>query len=207
VKYGHCPEGFIETGWIDLGKPDISKSWSAIRLFGEFNSGLYANVYYMADAQSTWTALSGDFDTTPYEEITFTAIAAKRIKLGLRLTRAMGFSSRTSDRTYYSPFIRALVSKVYIPEDVKYTYAINFKAEDNPMDLEGDDDVTYTDMNTLIQQLITWAKAGTVLTMQSTASSLDSKTVVIDPPSLTPTKVLPDEPYERALGYVTLNEV
>ena len=92
-------------------------------------------------------------------------------------------------------------------EEVKYNYSINFRAEDDPMTREGDEDSTYTDMNTLMQQLITWAENGTVLTMRSTASTLDSKTVVIDPPSMTPVKILPDEPYERAIGFVSLNEV
>jgi hypothetical protein len=160
----------------------------------------------MKDDQTTWT-LIGDFNATPYDEVIFNSVSARRIKLGFRFLRLSATTISSGTTVYYSPMMRAWALKVYIPEDVKYTYAINFKAEDNPMDLEGDDDVTYTDMDTLMQQLITWAKAGTVLTMQSTASTLHNKSVVIDPPSMTPTKVLPDEPYERALGYVTLNEV
>jgi hypothetical protein len=201
------PEGFLESSWIYAGMQDVYKTYKSLKLFMEGATNYYINAYYMKDSDSTWTAITGNFDTTPSEEINLTApVAAKRIKLGLLFTKSSSSSQTRGTTTYYTPYLRAWVLTGTVSLPVKWAYSLRYVAQDDAVDLEGDDD-TYQRVETLINQMDTWAANGTPLTFRSTVSYMDNKTVIIDPQSVTPVFVEPDDQTERALAQVSFLEV
>jgi hypothetical protein len=89
---------------------------------------------------------------------------------------------------------------------VKWAYTQKFKCADDMVNWEGDDD-NYTRIETLINQIDTWAAAGTPLVMHSVYSYMDNKIVIADPMRITPLAVVPDDQSESALCEMTLLEV
>jgi hypothetical protein len=210
VSYPSMGEGFLETSWIYSGMQDVYKTYKSLKLFmdGVANPTHYISAYYMKDSDTTWTAISGNFDTVPSEEINLTTpISAKRIKLGLLFTSLASTTSTPSGTTsYYIPYLLAWVLTGTISLPVKWVYPLRYVASDEAVDLEGDDD-TYQRVETLINQLDTWAANGTPLTLHSTISYIDSKTVIVNPQSVSPISVEADDQVERALASVTFLEV
>jgi len=90
-----------------------------------------------------------------------------------------------------SPRLQSLLLKAIPRVPVKYAYPVKFRARDEDVDLQGDDD-TYTRIEDKIAQLDTWATGTTPLTMRVVNSPFDNKTVFVDPASLQPIAYVPD---------------
>jgi hypothetical protein len=204
TTYDFTHEAVVESAWIYSSMQDLVKHYKSLTVFAEnLASGRIIEMDYKIDDDSTWTAISGDISTVPSEELDLSSATpptskGKRMKYRLRI---MTNNRNQPVRT------RAVVMKGIAHQAVKYGYQMTFRAYDEPIDIEGEDDAVYTSVETMMDQFDTWANAGTVLTQRCVFSPFDNKTVKIDPSSLQPMKVIPDEQVERHLGQVRTVEV
>ena len=88
---------------------------------------------------------------------------------------------------------------------MKYQYQIKFRASDHNNPLDGTE--SYTDIMTLMNQIDSWATNVTPLTMRHVFELFDNKTVIIDPASVQPVKLITSDDREIHLGQATVLEV
>ena len=74
LNFQYTHEAEVITGWFTLGFLDVSKFFKSLKLYSESLSGTsqYIGVDYqteMGTLVSGWTAISDDFDTSPYQEV------------------------------------------------------------------------------------------------------------------------------------------
>jgi hypothetical protein len=205
TSYDFAHEAVVESSWIYQGMQDLTKFFKSFTVFATNTSGTVRIIEmdYMLDGDTTWTAMSGNINTEPSEELDLSSAtppssAGKRVKYRLRIM--------TNNRNQPVK-TRAVVTKSVARVPIKYTYAMTARGYDEPIDIEGEDDATYTAIETLLTQMDTWSNAGTALTMRTLYSPFDNKTVQIDPASVQPIKVIPDEQVERHLIQFRVVEV
>lgn len=187
-SYEFTHDGQVETGWFYAGMKDIVKIWNELKIFAEnVGSNYYVEADYKADADSTWTTITGTFDTEPSEalDIASTPPRKKRMKIRLRL-----YSKYTGD----TPEIKAMLIEDYGVTDIKYVCTFPFVVADEKgtVDLQGNKQkaLGYAALaSTAIQKLANWANDGTPLTANSTVAVFDSRTVVLEGPPLRPIRI------------------
>jgi hypothetical protein len=179
TSYDFTHEAVVESAWIYQGMQDLTKFFKSFTAFATNTSGTVRIIEmdYMLDGNTTWTAISGNINTEPSEELDLSSAtppssAGKRVKYRLRIM--------TNDRNQPVK-TRAVVTKSVARIPIKYTYSWTFRAYDEAIDIEGEDDSVYTAVETMMTQLDTWANAGTALTMRCLYSPFDNKTVQVDP--------------------------
>jgi len=201
-------EGTITSSWHYANLQDVQKLFNSLKVFAEnvaadASGGQVIEAEYQIDDAgdtSAWTPINGTFDTAPMEEVSITSdnsATGRRIRYRLRL--------QTSDNAQ-TPRVKATVVEVVSRPAVKYSYTFRFRAQDENLDLEGDDD-TYAAAETLTSQMETWANAPTVLTMRSVFSPYDNKKVLLDPAKLQPRLLSPDDQTEQHIGEATVFEI
>lgn len=201
-RYTH--EAHVITSWHYASLQDVLKLFKSYKIFAE---GLLANNQYIqidyqlddADLNSQWVTVTGDFDTSPLEEIDFSAVhnvTGRRLRLRIRL-----YSTDNS----LSPKVKATLLEALTRIETKFNYSMTFRVADNAKDMTGIAE-NYQLVETLISQLDTWANTPTVLTMRSNYSPYDNKFVVIDPNSLQPLKLIAGDT-EVQLGNLVVVEI
>jgi hypothetical protein len=201
VTFAH--EGVVESGWISANMREMQKFYKSLRLLVEdaVAGAQEVEADYRTDDSSTWVALPGTFDAFR-KEIDFTTttppnITARRLRYRLRL--------QTDDNTK-TPKVKAAIVEAVVRVPVKYSYTMSFRAADNNEDIDGLID-SYTEVETLMSQLDSWANSATVLTMRTVFSPFDNKEVLLDPTSLRPTSVEPSDQVEEHVGQLTVIEI
>ena len=196
-------EGTLESSWIYGRMHEIQKIYNSLKLIQiDFVAGAQEiEADYRTDNTTTWTVLPSTFDTF-VKEIKFTSttppnVTGRRLRFRLRL--------QTNDNTK-TPSVRASIVEAVGRVPIKYSYTFRFVAQDLAKDLEQRDD-TYAVVETLMSQLDTWADSVTALTMRSNFSSMDNKSVLLDPAALRPIILMQSEQQERYVGELTLIEV
>jgi hypothetical protein len=147
----------------------------------------------------TWTAINGTFDTVPVEEVGFTSannLTARRLRYRLRFL--------TTENTK-TPKMKAVVVEALGRVAPKWQYSFTFKAKDENLDIEGDDD-SYTDISTLITQIDTWAASAVPLTMRCIYSPFDNKTVFAEAAPMRPYAVITDDQVESHVSQMVVYE-
>lgn len=206
--FNYVREGHLITSWMYAQLRDVRKVFSAFKLFGE---ALQANAYYVElayqkDNESTWTAISGAFDSLPVEELSLGNLSGRRIRFRLRL---ISLNSSTT------PVVRATVLEAYavVPPKFGYSWITKLSEGQLSLDLEGDDQSTigqYASVEAALTALDAWVSAATPLTQRCTYSAYDNKTVILDPLSLSPLRLLTDAQgtqIEEHLVQVLTNEI
>ncbi len=199
-------ESVMTTSWIYMNMYDVYKLYHSLKIFGQnlTASNQYIKIYYQTQSLNgtvedeytgVWTAITGDFDTTPSEEININ-VSGKKIRFSIHLYSV--------DATK-TPVMQVMVLAGFCRVPVKWAYGVTFLGEDEPLDIEGDDD-NYTRVETLLNQLDIWAANATPLTMGCAYSMFTNKTVFIDPAQLRPTGVVPDDQTEKQVCEMTLME-
>ncbi len=199
-------EGVMTTSWFYMNMYDVYKLYHSLKIFSQkLSANQYIKVYYQTQSINgssvedeyggIWTALTGQFDSSPSEEINID-VSGKKIRFSIHLY------SRVAT---YTPVMQAMSLSGYCRVPVKYAYGVTFLGEDEPQDIEGDDD-SYTRVETMLTQLDTWAANATPLTMRCIFSMFDNKTVFIDPAQLNPIKNIPDDETEKQVCEMTLME-
>lgn len=196
-------EGTLESGWIYANMQELEKFYNSLKLI-TLDTSASAQVIeadYRTNETSAWSVLPGTFDAFR-EEIEFTSTApptvtGRRLRTRLRL--------QTNDNTK-TPKLKAAIVEAAVRVPVKYSYTFSYRAADENLDIEGDDD-SYTRVETLISQLDTWANSSTVLTMRTMFSPYDNKEVLLDPTSLRPYSVIADDQQEAHVGQLTVIEI
>ena len=188
TSYEFTHEGRIETGYIYGNMRDIVKIWNELKLFVDnASASYYVEADYKADADTTWTAITGNFNTEPSEalDIASTPPSKKRLKFRLRL-----YSKYSAD----SPEIKAMLVEVYGVTDIKYVYSLSIVVADQwqEVDLQGNKQqaLGYTAAaSTAITKLRAWASAGTPLTLHSNVAACDNATVILEGPPMRPIRI------------------
>jgi len=199
-------EGHVITSWMYAGLQDVQKLFKSMKIFAE---GLSAGnqivqIDYQTDGDtlaSQWTTVSGDFDTVPVEEVDLSStdnVTGRRIRFRIRLT--------TNDNTK-TPKVKAIVLEALGRISTKYRYSFVFRAADEDTDIEGDEISDYTRVETLTAKLEDWANSATALTMRCIYSPYDNKTVLLDPTSLRPVRVIADDQIEVHVGQAVVIEI
>lgn len=171
--YRFTHEGVLETGWIG---DDQQRIFSQVKLGMENVSAARSIEWdYRLDEETDWTPAATPFTSGPVQSISLNE-TGKRLKLRFRL--------QTNDN-YETPRITSLnISTTERPE-TRFSYSMTFVYQDNGRDLLNNAE-NYTRAETLIQQLDTWMRNNTPLTMHSESETFDSKTVYIEPVTLGP---------------------
>ena len=185
---------------------DVIKVWKSLKIFGEnMSASYYVHAYYKADSDSTWTEISGNFDTVPSEEIDIASTypSKKRIKFKLRLV-----SKYNSD----TPEVTAWLAETYGVVPVKFGYQIPILIKDmqEQQSLQGDKvhALGYAaDSNTALAKLKSWAAAGTSLTMTSNVAALTDATVIVAPVQYQPHKIIDKTSAEEYFVNVVLHDI
>jgi hypothetical protein len=195
---------------------DVNKLFKSLKLVADRLSADAQEVEceYQTDDDtdsSTWNSIAdadAPFDISPSEELDFSTstppdVTGRRIRYRLRL------QTNDNDKT---PRVRATVLEAVARVPVKYQYELTFRAADENQTIEGDDD-DYTAAETLMEKLDEWATDNTPLTARFVFSPFDSRdgnvdgrTVFIDPASLQPLVLIPDDQLETHIGNVRLVE-
>ena len=205
LNFRYTHEAEVITGWFTLGFLDVSKFFKSLKLYSESLSGTsqYIGVDYQTETGtlvSGWTAISDDFDTSPYQEVLISSsynVTGRRIRFRYRLY--------TDDNTK-TPVIRATVLDTLMRFPVKYMYSMNIRLEDYPASHVGRKDYLTT-VEDITSQLETWSDAPTILTFRCVFSPYDNKRVVLEPLSMNPTEVDTETQNEKHLANLTLLEV
>jgi hypothetical protein len=205
----HC-EAHVVTGWVYLSLQDVQKQWKSLKLFCEnLTAGAqYIQADYQLDGDTTWTAISGNFDSVPVEEINLSTatppnVQGRRIRFRLRLY--------TTDAAK-SPRVNVVSIQGYAITPVKYGYTLTAKIseDDLSIDYEGDEQLTlgqFARAENAWEKLLEWAGGTTALTLRSTYSVIDNKTVILKPPPLRPLKLLPEDQIEEHLVQFSFDEL
>ena len=194
-------EGHLITSYIYANLLDVVKLWKSLKVFAE-NVTSTRNIIadYQVDTDTTWTEI-GTFDTAPVEEIDLasTLPQAKRIRYRLRFV---------SDDVSESPRLKAIVTEgvAFVPVKYQYSWTFAIKKDTENVDLVGGFDDS---MTSLVQynQLVTWANAGTPLTLEHHSTLYDNKTVFLDPVAVSPIKVVDNQDVENHVASLTCIEV
>ncbi len=207
-NYTYTHEGWIETGWMYANLKNIRKLWKSLQLFMEnVSSNYYAKADYKKDNDSSWTAISGTFDTDPIEELNLSSstppdVRGRRIKFRIRLYSLV--SSGT-------PRIKTALVEGFAIIPVKYNYQWMTKLteKDLSVNLQGEEDLTlgqYSSVEAAQTALDSWAANATPLTMRTVYSPYDNKTVVMDAIPMRPTSLNSEDQIEEHLIMVSVNE-
>jgi hypothetical protein len=203
-NYRYTHEGHIISSWHYANLHDVTKFWNSLKVFAENLSGTaqIIEAEYQTDGAietDTWTAVNGTFNTVPVEEVGFKSannLTGRRLRYRLRFL--------TTDNTK-SPKMKATVVEALGRVAPKWEYPMTFRAADENMDIEGDDD-SYVAIDTLIDQLDTWAASPIPLTMNNAFVLYDDKIVFADPTSLKPVTIIVDDQLEVQIAQMTVYE-
>lgn len=203
-QYRYTHEGHIISAWHYANMQDVVKFWNTVTAFAENLSGTdqRIRIEYQSDGDiesDTWTDMDGYFDAVPSDAVSFTSdnsLSKRRIRYRLRFV--------TTDNSK-TPKLKAVVVEALGKVPPKWQYSFTFRAKDENLDREGDDD-SYTSVETLITKLDAWAAAATPLTMRCLYSPFDNKTVFIDASPMRPYLVTPDEQTEAHVSQLTVYE-
>jgi hypothetical protein len=198
--YTFTHEGHLTTSYIYANLKDIVKLWKSLKLFIEnVASGRYIIADYQVDDDTSWTEI-GTFDTVPVEEIDIasTLPQSKRIRFRLRM-----YSISESN----SPRLKAIVTEgvAFVPVKNQYSWSFALKQSTDKIDLFG----KYDDAKTSLQdydQLISWANAGDPLTFRHHSDLYDNKTVITNPVSVSPIRIVDHEGVENHVASITVLE-
>ncbi len=190
TDYAFTHEGQLVTSWIYAGMQDVVKTWKSLKLFQEIDANRHIAVDYMVDVDTTWTKLSA-FTQAPVQErdIASPLPQSKRIKFRLR------FISYDESIT---PRLKAMVTEgvAFVPVKTKYSWTFVISKDSQNIDLKGKWNSDLTSLQKR-DKLLTWANAGTPLTMRHYSAVYDNKTVWVDPASVAPLRVVAHEDIEN----------
>lgn len=205
--YRFVHEGALTTGYIYYGMQDYTKVFKSFKLFLEnvTASEQYVRVDYRKDNDTAWTAISGDFDTNPLEELDLVSgrptVTGRRIQFRIRLYS-------TSDTETPRILTNVIEAVGFGPVKYSYQFMTNVSEDELATDKEGEEsaEAIYDDLGTLMAQLKTWANTATVLTFRSNVSGYDNKYVYLSPITSTPTGINPEEQLERSFIRIVVYE-
>jgi len=209
--FGH--EGWLESGYIYGNMKSILKAWKSLTVFMEAKDTTlgYVQADYKVNSATTWTAISGNFDSYPYEEQNLSAATppsttGNRLKFRLRMYLE-GVNSRINP-------MRVLATNVngygVVPIKHAYTFTAHMSDDYQNRDLEGQT-IAALGFNerseTALAKLDSWASNATLLTMSSAFSVIDNKTVVLNDVPIIPYIFNAVDQVEGHLLQVTVHDV
>jgi len=209
--FGH--EGWLESGYIYGNMKSILKAWKSLTVFMEAKDTTlgYVQADYKVNSDTSWTAISGNFDSYPYEEQNLSAATppsttGNRLKFRLRMYLE-GVNSRINP-------MRVLATNVngygVVPIKHAYTFTAHMSDDYQNRDLEGQT-IAAMGFNerseTALAKLDSWASNATLLTMSSAFSVIDNKTVVLNDVPIIPYIFNAVDQVEGHLLQVTVHDV
>jgi hypothetical protein len=187
ADYPFTHESVIQTGRIHFDLQDVTKFLFALTLATE-NLNLSGAtrkiaVDYRTDSETSWTAFSSDFWTSPYEQIEFDSTnkdtSGKWVELRIRLQSTTNLTSPV--------LIAAVIEGMYrgFEDKPKYTLTIRLAEGSINRDLreELDDIAGYTKLS----QIDTWLEDPLPILMETNSNYEDSVWVMPQP---TPIQIL-----------------
>ena len=211
-NYKYTTEGWLTTSWFYANLQDVQKVFKSIAMFTENvdDAGAQMFVEYQTDNVdetdlTSWTRTpTNEFGTSPVEEHALSStyvLNGRRIRFRIILRS----QSDSGDDAKQTTKVKAMVLDSLPRIATRYSITLSFLAKDRGKDLNGTDE-NYSTVETLTDQLETWANSTTVLTLRSVFSPHDNKYVVIDPNSLRPSYFTPGE-VEGHIGNVSFVEI
>ena len=209
-NYKFTHEGHVISAWHYANMQDVTKFWNSLKVFAESltayttakSSEQIIEAEYQTDGDTetdTWTAINGTFDTVPVEEVAFKSandLTGRRLRYRLRFL--------TTDNTK-TPKMKAVIVEALGRVAPKWQYSFTFRAKDENLDREGDDD-SYVTVETLITKVDEWSASAVPLTMRCLYSPFDNKTVFAEAAPMRPYLVTPDEQSESHVSQMTVYE-
>lgn len=195
-KYFHC--GMLETSWQYMNLRDIEKTYKSMKMFVD---DTLADNQYIEDS---WSLNGGSSESVMYA--TYDSIVEEH---DLDASQVKGYNIRfkhifwTTDETK-TPVLRATVMEAVAHLPTRHRYSVQFRARDRDINLLGQMDTLSAQEK--LEQLQTWANAGTRLTMQHEhdGGPYDNVQVFVSAPSDRPYYV---EGAEDLAGYICTMEM
>lgn len=205
--YTYTWEGAFETAWIYANYQDIIKLYKSFKVFAENLSAShrFINVDWKKDSDTSWTAISSDFDTEPVEEVDLTSnTKGRRIKFRIKLY--------TDDRTE-TPRLRSWAAEMTAFLNSKFTYSFMAMIADQTVarDMNDEEDNYYATVQAVMTVLDGWASGGSdrkALTMNSISNLFDSKTVFMESAaSVQPWEINAEDQEEQHIIQIQVSDV
>jgi hypothetical protein len=209
-------QGRVILPWNYFDYRDAAKFFDKLKISSEnLLSGIrYVSGRYNSDDGTGWHDLTDAADQSPYQDLTIDSADGHQddIVQGRRLMVSLILN--TEDR-YSTPVINALVTSGVVFLDTKYRQDMTFKIADEMVDLEGDEEqiivagvtITSPTAEQKAALLEGWASSGQVLILRNIFSPYDNHVVSIDPESLKPWLVVPDDQLEIHVGQIGFVEL
>ncbi|KKL95939.1 hypothetical protein LCGC14_1849560, partial [marine sediment metagenome] len=206
-NYLFTHEGHLITSWMYADLQDVDKLFKSFKVFGEAYSSnaIFIECDYQTDGDtetSTWNNINGTFDAVPVEEIDLVADPVANAVTGRRVRARYRFYTNSNSST---PRMKATVAEMFGKIEQKYSFSCSFRAMDFDEDLQGR--LSSDRVETLTNQLETWASSPQPLTFANWHSPFDAKTVSLISVELDPVDADPEAQEEELLGSLTLVEI
>ncbi|MEN6571406.1 MAG: choice-of-anchor R domain-containing protein [Anaerolineaceae bacterium] len=173
-------EGVITNGYMYAGLYNIYKFSYSITIFAErmAKNGQFVEIDYQTDDETEWHTIPDHFETSPISEQKLKkqyGVNGRRFRYRIRM--------QTNDSAK-TPIIKSVVVDTISRVEVKYSYALSYRLQDNDVNLAKErDSITAAEKQAILDE---WATKVTPLLMRSSKERFDDKTVYIDPQPLTP---------------------
>ena len=197
-------DGYLVTGWFDVGSKTLEKYWEHIAIFAEgLSTTETITVYYQTTDQAfgalahyepetagAWTLAGSTSGSTTQQEISL-RVTSRRIRFLLRLK---GDGTNTPVLVGYNVEYLARVKSAAV-------YPINIRVSDKGVDREAQEETL--DATAMVAQLDAWADAITPLTMHCILEAYDNKYVLIEKPGVRP--IWLDAPMAQEAEFASLS--
>ena len=209
--FGH--EGWLESGWLYGNMKSINKALKSLTVFMEAKDTTlpYIQVDYKLDDDTSWTTISGNYDSYPFHEQNFSTASppttrGNRIKYRLRMYLE-GTSCRVNPLRVLATIVQGYG---VVPIKHAYTFSAHMSDDYRDRDLEGQpiNALGFNERSeTALAQLDTWASNATPLTMRSAFSVIDNKTVILNDVPIIPYVFNAVDQVEGHLLQVTVHDI
>jgi len=204
-------ESILESPWIYAGTKGIKKAWKSLTLFVDNDSthnSIYID-YKLDDETDSWTTGTTSINPNPIAETDF-ASTISSIPVGYRIKYRIRWWQKNPDGNIAK--IKAIIINCFGIAPIKHGYSFLAHVADdynnNTLQVSKEIALGYSErVETAIAKADAWAQALTPLTMRSSISVIDNKTVLMKDPHIMLLKYNADSQVEEHLLQLTVHDL
>lgn len=174
-NFSYIHDGYLDMGKISDGATGLNKVFVSLTLVTErlsSNTTRWVDVYYRADNTTTWTKVTTQITTSPYQEVRFATgyVTCKELQVRLRLHSHGGVDN--------TPVVKAVFIKGVVIYPANYQYVLTSLIGDYLEDLNGREQTHKASVD--MAQLDSWRGQGTPLTLSNQFVPWDNRSVILN---------------------------
>jgi hypothetical protein len=209
--YRYRPEGHLITSWVYTGDMELNKLFRSVVIVSDRANDADLNVevkYQIDDEDNAWVLMDNVTDlNASAKEYHFSDGTAGQSIQGNRVRLRISIHTHDSTKT---PVVRSVQYRIYKLPEVRYAWSWIAKASNISINLRGDEERslgTQTTVLAAVQKLDSWASNMTQLTVDSSISAFDGRTVLTEPIPYQLLTLVNDEGIEEDVIQITVNDI